>query len=163
MHAPDILRYGHATVMDAFGALPADAWERAGVVGVWSAKNVAAHLASFERALVELFGSLRDPQHSTPTLSAMTRPDFNGEQVALRRHLTAEATLAEYVAWQAQAAHLAAALPAETYRQTGLLEWYGPAYDLEDFLVYTFYGHKREHAAQLKLFARTGVSGETGS
>ncbi|WP_309571934.1 DinB family protein [Deinococcus sp.] len=156
MHAPDVLRYGHATVMRAFEALPLDGWETAGVVGTWSAKNVAAHLASFEQALVELFGSLRHPALSTPTLAGMNQPDFNEEQVALRHHLTPSATLAEYVDWHGQAIQLADSFPAETYCQTGLLGWYGADYDLEDFLVYTYYGHKREHAVQLKLFIRRG-------
>lgn len=30
----------------------------------------------------------------------------------------------------------------------------GPEYDLEDFIVYTSYGHKREHCAQIKLFRK---------
>lgn len=143
--------------------LAPEAWETAGVVGTWSAKNVVAHLASFEQALVELLGSLSYPMRSTSTLADMNRPDFNDAQVALRQHLTVSATLSEYVDWHEQAVQLAASIPLETYRQAGLLSWYGPAYDLEDYLVYTYYGHKREHAAQLKLFARRGGYGQTPS
>jgi hypothetical protein len=47
---------------------------------------------------------------------------------------------------------LAGRLPAESYHQTGLIPWYGAEYDLDDFLVYTYYGHKREHGAQIAVF-----------
>ena len=30
--------------------------------------------------------------------------------------------------------------------------WYGKEYALDDFIVYTFYGHKREHSAQIAAF-----------
>jgi hypothetical protein len=32
----------------------------------------------------------------------------------------------------------------------GSIPWYGPEYALDDLLVYTMYGHKREHAPQLE-------------
>jgi hypothetical protein len=37
-------------------------------------------------------------------------------------------------------------------RQNGALPWYGAEYDLEDFIAYSFYGHKREHTAQINVF-----------
>ena len=40
-------------------------------------------------------------------------------------------------------------------REPGTLPWYGPEYDLEDFIAYTFYGHKREHMAQVNVFLDT--------
>ena len=43
-------------------------------------------------------------------------------------------------------------IPVEQRRQVGALPWYGAGYTLEDFLVYTFYGHKREHGAQIDGF-----------
>ncbi len=40
-----------------------------------------------------------------------------------------------------------------TNKNSGPLPWYGPEYDLDDFIAYTFYGHKREHSAQIAAFA----------
>jgi hypothetical protein len=34
----------------------------------------------------------------------------------------------------------------------GTLPWYGPEYALDDFIVYSYYGHKREHSAQINVF-----------
>jgi hypothetical protein len=161
MHAVDILRYGHATVMGALDGLPGDAWEAPAVVGVWSARHVVAHLASFERVLTEVLASTLDPAAPTPTLALMGRPGFNDEQVAARGHLGAAETLAEYEALAAQSLGLARRVPAGEFSRAGALPWYGAEYDLDDFLVYTFYGHKREHAAQLALHRRRVLGAAT--
>ena len=47
---------------------------------------------------------------------------------------------------------LAAALPAGAWQRTGFLRAYGAEYDPGDFIVYAFYGHKREHAAQIAVY-----------
>jgi hypothetical protein len=43
-------------------------------------------------------------------------------------------------------------IPSETLRQIGTLPWYGIEYALDDVLVYMYYGHKREHSAQIAAF-----------
>jgi hypothetical protein len=61
--------------------------------------------------------------------------------------------LTEYCQSYANAARLLTRIPVEMRQQRGTLPWYGDDYDLDDFLVYTFYGHKREHAAQIAILA----------
>ena len=149
-----VLEYGHKTLLRTLEAVPDADWE-GGVVGRWSLKDVLAHLASFELVLTEVLGSLLEPGTPTPTLREMgAQTDFNDRQVALRRDRTAPEVLAEYEAHHHQALDLARQLPGAAFRQTGILPWYGPDYDLEDYLVYTFYGHKREHAAQIALYRK---------
>jgi hypothetical protein len=77
---------------------------------------------------------------------------FNDDEVALRRDNTITEVVTEYKETQAQTMALAAQIPSETFRQNGALPWYGAEYDLDDFIVYTFYGHKREHCAQIAVF-----------
>ena len=43
-------------------------------------------------------------------------------------------------------------VPIRVRRLNGMLPWYGAATDLEDFIVYSIYGHKREHAAQIAAY-----------
>ena len=43
-------------------------------------------------------------------------------------------------------------IPVETRHTNGVLPWYGAEYDLEDFIAYMYYGHKREHSAQIAVF-----------
>jgi hypothetical protein len=153
MHAADILKYGHQTVLHTIADLRADAWERPGACGIWSCKDIIAHLASFEHLLLDILATLlgNDP---TPSLDLFRDPngDFNDGQVALRKDNTVGEIVAEYSDICAQTMELIGRLPAETLRQSGTLPWYGAEYALDDLIVYMYYGHKREHAAQIAAF-----------
>ncbi len=153
MNASDILIYGNQTLKTIIRCLPDTAWQMPGVCGVWSAQDVIAHLASYETMLVEVLGSLVE-QCRTPTLDRFLNANstFNDEQVALRKSKTIHEVLTEYD--QAHQATLTciSQISAETRRQPGVLAWYGAEYSLDDFLVYTYYGHKREHSAQIAVF-----------
>ena len=154
MNTIDVMQHGHRAVMQAIDGLEAGQWEDRRVVGVWSAKDVIAHLASFETILIDVLTWLQDEDAETPILDEFFGAGpaaFNDAQVALRAHHMPGVVLEEYEANVAQALELARAFPQELFRRNGLLGWYGDEYDLDDFIVYTFYGHKREHAAQIKL------------
>jgi hypothetical protein len=159
MNANDVLKYGHGTVMQAIDGLEAAEWETGGVCGVWSVKQIIAHLASYELVLAEVLASFHSGQSSvspgastTPMLNAFVNQEFNDTQVALRQNQTPGEVLAEYSSAYEQVAALAAQLSGETFRQAGTLPWYGLEYALDDFIVYAFYGHKREHCAQIAVF-----------
>ena len=153
MNAVDVLKYGNLTVLHTLDGVPISEWETGGVCGVWSVKDIIAHLASFEHMLVDLLNSFLDGG-PTPCLDEYRElgVQFNDAQVALRQSKSPQEVLAEYKDTQAQVMELVKHIPQETIRQPGTLPWYGMEYDLEDFLVYTFYGHKREHCAQINVF-----------
>lgn len=153
MDALDILKYGHRTVVSTVEALPENEWETPNVCGWWSSKNIIAHLASFELVLVEVLSSFLEDA-PTPTLRKFgeSPQGFNDVSVAERQNLTPAETWAEYEGTQGRTIELMANIPVEVRRQKGRLPWYGPEYDLEDFIVYSFYGHKREHMAQINVF-----------
>lgn len=153
MHALDVLKYGNLTLLRAVKDLPDDDWCTAGVCGYWSVREIVAHLASFEYALVDALGVARGSPVG-PHLADLLRDGqaYNDAQVRARLGLSPTEALAEYQAVHAQTMELAAALPASLFYNTGFLLAYGSEYDLEDFIAYTFYGHKREHAAQIMVF-----------
>jgi hypothetical protein len=153
MNALDVLKYGHLTVLGVVDGLPYDDWETPGVVGFWSVKNIIAHLASFEVVLEEVFCSLLEGE-AMPTVARMgADPEqFNTDEVGQRQRLTPLATLEDYKESYRRAMRKARELGLENYRQEGILPWYGVEYDLDDFIAYTFYGHKREHSAQIAVF-----------
>src|SRR3982074_3224686 len=68
MNAVDILKYGQQTVLGTLEGLPEAAWEQEGACGVWSVKDIIAHLASYEMVLVERVNSFNG-KSPTPTLS----------------------------------------------------------------------------------------------
>ena len=163
MNASDILKYGHGTVLRAIDGLSAAEWQTSGVCGVWSVKDIIAHLASYELVLKEVLVSFQSASEhpgaspgtsATPMLNAFVDPDgkFNDTQVALRSSYSHSDVLAEYTSAYEQVAALAAQLSAEHFRQVGTLPWYGMEYALDDCIVYAFYGHKREHCAQIAVF-----------
>ena len=153
MNANDILRYGHGTVLQTIEGFPESAWETPGACGVWSVKDIIAHLASYEHVLVDVLSTFVS---SGPTiyLNKYTDPgsNFNDSEVAARKAKTIREVLGEFNDTHAQVMSLAARIPVETFRQTGTLPWYGMEYALDDFIVYTQYGHKREHSAQIAAF-----------
>lgn len=154
MNLNDILKYGHQTVLQTVEGLPEGAWDRPGVCGNWSTKDIIAHLASFERVLADVLHTLLEGG-PTPYLDQYCAGGgFNDAQVAARRAKSGAEVLREYGDTCAANLALAARIPAERSRETGTLPWYGAEYSLDDFVVYTFYGHKREHCAQIKLFRK---------
>lgn len=149
MHPLDVLHYGHRSLMKNIAAFPKDEYLTPGACGTWSVKDIVAHLASYEQVLVEVTMELQG-EEPTPTLDLFrTEERFNDRQVEERREQSFEATLEEYVGSFEHAVASVGELPEEKLTATGALAWYGDEYDLEDFLVYSFYGHKREHSAQI--------------
>lgn len=154
MHAVDMLTYGHQTVAEAIKGLDEADGEQTGVCGHWSVKEIIAHLASYEAVLVEVLQTIIEPDAAAPLLELLltSYDSFNDEQVLLRQGMTFARQWHEYVATHQEAMTLLRRVPEEKQRQVGMLSWYGPEYDLEDFLVYMYYAHKREHAAQINVY-----------
>lgn len=153
MNALDVLKYGHQTVLEAIDGIPDVDWYTEGVSGIWSVKDIIAHLASFEHLLVEVLRSF-SANCPTPTLDRYIADaqKFNDDEVAKRRRKTAQEVWTEYTETRAQTMTLLARIPVKQRRLNGTLPWYGPEYSLEDFIVYNFYGHKREHSAEINVF-----------
>lgn len=153
MHALDILKYGNLTFVKSVEAVPETHWDTQGVCGVWSVKDIIAHLASYEIVLAEILSGLVDGSEM-PTLDKWINAPmaFNDDQVLLRRAKSAGDVLAEYTEAHMRVVALAAQLPEEKWRQPGTLPWYGTEYSLDDLIVYQYYGHKREHSAEIAVF-----------
>jgi uncharacterized damage-inducible protein DinB len=152
MNTLDVLKYGNQTVQQALAGLPDEAWQTSGVCGVWSVKDIIAHLTSYESVLRDLLKSFVD---GGPPPQSLRKLRDNDAEVALRKEKTAQQVLDEYNEAHAQVMELAAQIPAETLRQTGTIPWYGMEYAVDDFVVYAYYGHKREHCAQIAVYRDT--------
>ena len=153
MNTTDILKYGQLTVMQAIDAFPEAAWETPGACGIWSVKDIIAHLASYEQVLVNILTTFTGGG-STPVLNSYIDlgGQFNDIEVSRRKAKTIQDVLAEFNDTHIQVMSLLVNIPSETLRQAGTLPWYGMEYALDDVLVYMYYGHKREHSAQIAVF-----------
>lgn len=161
MNANDVLMYGHRSFTRALEGLPEAAWTMPSAVGEFTVQDVVAHMASFAHLLVavadEVLGNGRSP---LITRFATDGEQFNQDEVLRRRGMTPAAVWEEYTRIHAQAMQRLAQIPEQAWRQKNVLPWYGPDYDLEDFIVYSFYGHAREHAAHIGLFRDTLGKGD---
>jgi len=127
-------------------------------------KNIIAHLASYELVLVDILTTFTR-SGPTPTLTTFLElgGQFNDSEVNRRKERTIQDVLAEFNDTYTQVMSLIVPLPPETLRQSGTLPWYGMDYALDDVLVYMYYGHKREHSAQIAAFRdRLREAGVTG-
>ena len=154
MNALDVMKYGHGTVLGAVEAVPETRWVDAGVCGVWSARDILAHLASYELVLGDILLTLTG-ERSTPYLDEFLAQgnDFNDSEVLKRQDQTGAEALSEYTAAYERVAEVGSSIPEHTWRQIGTIPWYGPDYSLDDLIAYQYYGHKREHCAQIAVFA----------
>ena len=155
MNTLDVLKYGHQTVLNTLDGVPQSEWETGGVCGVWSVKEIVAHLTSFEHLLAEVLLATFLEGGPTPAMDMMAQIGplaFNDTQVDMRRDKTSGEILVEYQEAHTQIMSYIVQIPEEKRRENGTLPWYGPEYDLDDFIVYSNYGHKREHCAQINVF-----------
>ncbi len=160
MNATDIIHYGHDFVTRNLVDLPLEHWETPNVCGWWSTKLIIGHLASFEQLLIEVLRSFQSGGAGGPTpyldqLSGQSGQIFNDFQIAARQARPAADLLAEYNAAAAESHRLVQLLAGDLLRRPGTLPWYGAEYALDDFIVYQYYGHKREHTAQINVFKDT--------
>ncbi len=153
MNPKDVLMYGHRTFVHTVEAFPRDHVYDPGACGYWSVKDLVCHLASFEVMLVEVLSNLIAPC-PTPTLDEHNADPqaFNDHQVDRRKDLTFEQAFDEYHETHGQICRLMDRVPAAAFHTNGILPWYGGEYDLEDYLTYAYYGHKREHSGQIAVF-----------
>lgn len=156
MNTTDILKYGHRDVLKTLDKLPMSAWSTGGVCGAWSVKDIVGHLAAYELMLQEVLAPFVGQETAMTLLSQMGKlgPNgFNNAQAELRKDHTPEQLLEEYkTTYTHVSEQLVAAVPADIWPKVGTIPWYGANYALDDFIVYTFYGHKREHCAQINIF-----------
>lgn len=153
MNAQDILKYGQQTALQAIEGFPPSQWETAGACGTWSVKDIVAHLASYEEVLVDILAGFVGTG-ATPHLDRYIQlaDRFNDVEVEERRGESSAQVRESLTTAHARVMELAARISPEVYRQVGTLPWYGAAYSLDDMLVYMYYGHKREHSAQIAAF-----------
>jgi hypothetical protein len=153
MNAGDILKYGQQTVLQAIDGFPEIAWETPGACGVWSVKDIIAHLTSYEEVLIDILSGFVSRQ-PTPSLDTYIEPGgkFNDAEVERRKDKTMKEVLDEFNDAHTQVMMLVVQIRPEVFRQAGMMPWYGAEYALDDVLVYMYYGHKREHSAQIAAF-----------
>ena len=159
MNTADVLKYGHQTVTRTLDGLAEANWETGGVCGVWSVKDIIGHLAAYEHMLEEILAPFAGMKIEMPTMNQLGQIGigaFNDVQAEARKTKSANDVRVEYNETCTRIMEqIVPKIPAEIWAKNGTLPWYGAEYALDDYIVYTFYGHKREHCAQINVFKDT--------
>jgi hypothetical protein len=153
MNARDVLTYGHFTLLGSIDGLTPEDAAAPGACGVWSIKQLIAHLGTYEAVFADVLAADLGAT-ATPRLDRFLElgEDFNDITVAERDAMTFDQSLAEYTSCYEDAMASLARIAPERLRELGTLPWYGLEYALDDLIVYQQYGHKREHAGQIGVF-----------
>jgi hypothetical protein len=151
-----LLHYGNRSVLSAVASVPKDFWETKGACGVWSPKEILAHITSYEKLLHEV---LESATHTVPTplLDSLAKnpEEFNNYQVSQRNKFTPDEIISEYSTAYEQVTLAAQTIDDQLLSKPGTIPWYGKEYALDDYVVYSNYGHKMEHCAQIVQFVNS--------
>jgi Mycothiol maleylpyruvate isomerase N-terminal domain len=143
-----MLGYGRRDIDALIDRMRPDDWA-AIALGTWTSKDLAGHLGAFEVRFADILAVFLGDSPDTDLMQ--TDPaTFNDDQAAVRRDWTVEAVVAELRDASRRVAERAGRIPTERWTEVGTIPWYGPEYALDDLVVYSMYGHKREHAPQFE-------------
>lgn len=153
MNVIDILKYGNQTLLNSLEGIDNPDWETGGVCGNWSVREIMIHVTSFELWHGEVLSTFVE-RGPTPILDEYAELGLAWNDLQVERHKEWSKTqvMDEYNQAHVRLMAVAKKVPAEIFPQNGTLPWYGAEYCLNDFLVYSNYGHKREHSAQINVF-----------
>ena len=86
MNTVDVLRYGQGTFLQAVESVAETDRDLPGACGIWSVRDLVAHIGSYELVLVDVLQSLAG-ETGTPHLDRMISlgPGFNDAEVDARR------------------------------------------------------------------------------
>jgi hypothetical protein len=143
----DVLFYGQREIDPLIDRLQPPDWERI-ALGVWTTKDLVGHLGAFEVRFLEVLQLFLGEEPAT-RLRETSPATFNDDQAAIRKDWSVDAIVGELRDAHRLVMSLVDRISTERWREVGTIPWYGPEYSLEDLVVYTMYGHKREHGPQL--------------
>lgn len=153
MNAVDKLKRGHEIVLQTTEAFPEVSIETPDACGVWSVKDIIAHLLSYEHVIIDVLNTFVSGS-ATPNLDRLWAmgSQFNESEVSRYKTKPLQDILTEFNTAHTRSVSIAVQIPGEKFSQKNSLPWYGGEYDLDDFIVEHCYGHKREHSAQIAAF-----------
>ena len=92
----DEIRRVRADLLDAIDGLPDDAMLRPGVVGVWSVKDLLAHLTVWESELITALSQLDRPNRVPEIVEIEDIDEFNAEQYRTNARRSLPAVLEDF-------------------------------------------------------------------
>lgn len=153
MHATEILENSHLYVIQTVDDLPEPMWDLPGVSGEWSAKDVLAHLISYELLLIDALNTIHGEAPSPYILRwKSSQADFSLDAIKARRYHTAQQVTSEYQDVMLQSTALLAELPAEEIQNPGTLLWLSDGKASVADLINIVTSHVQQHCEEIVQF-----------
>ncbi|GCE27465.1 hypothetical protein KDA_29490 [Dictyobacter alpinus] len=154
MSATETLENSHTKVIQALDDLPEAMWDMPGVSGDWSAKDVVAHLTSYELLLIDVLQAVQQGTQPSPYVLRWNASleTFNQEAVEARRYHTAQQVMNEYQDAQVRSTSELASLPPEMLERKGTMPWYRSGEASATELVERLGAHMNHHSEQIVQF-----------
>jgi hypothetical protein len=153
MQATEILENSHLFVIQAVDDLPEPMWDLPGVSGERTAKDVLAHLVSYELLLIDAFNTIHGEPPSPYLLRWTASPeDFSSGAINARRYHTAQQVINEYQDVMLQSVAALAEIPAELIQKPGTLAWFSDGKASVADLINNVTGHVRQHCEEIIRF-----------
>lgn len=154
MQTLQVLEQSHTWVEQAVDDLPESEWEVPGVCGEWSAKDIIAHLAAYERLLLDILHAFAGGEPTPYVRTFLAGGEvFNKQTTEARKYEPAQQVLNEYQDAQVETISALAEIPEAKTHETSTMPWYKAESSLAD-IVNMLNGHTRTHCDQIIAFRK---------
>ena len=155
MQATEILENSHLYVIQTVDDLPEPMWDLPGVSGEWSAKDVLAHLISYELLLIDALESVHGEPPSPYVLRWQASVEnFSREAINVRRYHTAQQVINEYQDVMLQSTASLSEFPIELIQRPGTLSWLSTGNGSVADLINMVTSDVRQHCEEITHFRK---------
>ncbi|MBI5960058.1 MAG: DinB family protein [Chloroflexi bacterium] len=144
------LRQARAALLSSIEGLTADQMFQMGVVGVWSIKDVLAHLVSWEAELVTTLSQLEQQKKGVPRIVEIEDiDDWNAEQYSLNASRPFETVLEDFHGVHKHLIRVVESLDARTLDDNRVFSWM-EGEPLSYLILENATWHEEEHAGEIR-------------
>jgi uncharacterized damage-inducible protein DinB len=144
------LRAARSTLQHAFDGLSADHMLRPGAVGIWSIKDVLAHLVSWEAELVTALARLEQHKQRPPRIVEIEDiDDWNAEQYSLNAPRVLASILEDFEGVHKHLVQAIEALDDQTLDDNRRFPWM-EGEPLSYLIAENAIWHEEEHASEIR-------------
>ncbi|GAB4552425.1 MAG: hypothetical protein OHK0023_20440 [Anaerolineae bacterium] len=153
------LQTARAKLVTSIAGLSDDAMLRPGVVGLWSVKDVLAHLTAWESELVTALAMLDKPNHVPHIVQIEDIDEFNQEQYATNAPRPLAIVLEDFHGVHKHLLKEVAALDERTLTDVRKFRWM-EGEPLTYLIMENAVWHEEEHAEEIRLWReKEGLTG----
>ena len=146
----DALEDSREAFLDALDTIPQDYWEKPGVMGDWSIKDILYHLTMWEAELVKLLWQISQGQSpSTALISNISDDERNAQWQAQGQSRSVEQVLADFQGVRRQTTRRLMEIPDKLLDNPKQFDWLKGT-PLWKWVAESSFEHESEHAQAMR-------------